>query len=55
MLALDERGGDQDLRRSERQSVIPYVHSRNVILSKRWLFLLVALSGLPELGLREPV
>jgi hypothetical protein len=28
MLSMDERGGHQDLRDSDRQSVIPYVHER---------------------------
>jgi hypothetical protein len=27
-LAIDERGGHKDLRGSDRQSVIPYVHGR---------------------------
>jgi hypothetical protein len=28
LLAMDERGGHQDLRGSGRRSVIPYVHGR---------------------------
>jgi hypothetical protein len=28
LLAIDERGGHEDLRGSGRQSVIPYVHGR---------------------------
>jgi hypothetical protein len=27
-LAMDERGGHEDLRGSDRRSVIPYVHGR---------------------------
>jgi hypothetical protein len=27
-LAMDERGGHEDLRGSDRQSVIPYIHRR---------------------------
>jgi hypothetical protein len=27
-LAMDERGGHKDLRGSDRQSVIPYIHRR---------------------------
>jgi hypothetical protein len=55
MLAIREYGGHQDLRGSDHQSIIPYVYGRmRVVLLKCWLFLSVALSGLPELGLRAP-
>jgi hypothetical protein len=27
-LAIDERGGQEDLRGSDRRSVIPYIHGR---------------------------
>jgi hypothetical protein len=48
MLALDEYSGHQNLRDSDRWSVIPYVHRRmRVILLKRWLF-----SRLPCVALR---
>jgi hypothetical protein len=37
-LAMDERGGHEDLRASGRQSVIPYVHGRTeVVLLKHAL------------------
>jgi hypothetical protein len=53
MLALDVHSGHQDLRGLGRQSVIPYVHGRmGVVLLKRWLFLLVALSGLESSSAR---
>jgi hypothetical protein len=53
MLALDERRGHQDLRDSDRRSVIPYVHRRmGLVLFKRWLFLLVALSDLESSNAR---
>jgi hypothetical protein len=46
MLKQDEHG---DLRALNRRNVIPYVHGRmRVVLFKRWLFLSVALSGLPR-------
>jgi hypothetical protein len=47
---MDEHG---DLRGSDRWSVIPYVHGKKGhVLSKRWLFLSVALSGLEHSNTR---
>jgi hypothetical protein len=45
---MDEHGEHQNLRGSDRRSIIPYVHGRmRVVLLKRWLF-----SRLPCVALR---
>jgi hypothetical protein len=45
---MDEHGEHQNLRGSDRRSIIPYVHGRmRVVLLKRWLF-----SQLPCVALR---
>jgi hypothetical protein len=50
---MDEHGEHRDLRGSGCQSVIPYIHDRKgVVLSKRWLFLSVPLSGLEHSNAR---